>query len=267
MKPRSVSIQTRVILPRRGTAPVFVKALSSSDRDVLRLYRQRLDRERVCLELLRGLAVPRLVDVPASELAAILPRHPTVWLTQELVGGSNLHRLPRLRVGAWMFVVEQLCAFRRCGILHTDVHCANVVATATGDAVHIVDFGIAAPVPNRAARIAEVGYTPGAAPPEIVAGESPTERTLVYQLGALLLHVVSGRRHGRTLSRAVADRLAPDLCALALRCVAKCPAARPASYDAVYAEARSAMRGESHRRWSALRAPYARRLEELGLCG
>lgn len=262
----------------RGT-PIFLK-YSASDRRWW-VQRQRLiqRREVACLRILRGLAVPELARVPRP----LLPGHvrdSTVLLATEAIGnGAPVKRLQltiEQRVGTWLFVLEQLVAFRRHGVAYSDAKVENLVATGDPLTIHIVDFGAAIAWSRRGRRLPYIGHSFGNIPPELLLARDRalTERSLVFQATILLPQLLSKHDHSSfvgpkdlamtnaLLRRVDAGDLIPVLRAGLHRRVER----RPRDYEHLYNAVLD--RPLPHRIIEAflhLRAPFARRLAGMGL--
>lgn len=146
-------------------------------------------------------------------------------------------------------------------VVHRDIKPANLLVDAAGQA-HLLDFGIAGVLADEAAttQATELAMTPEFAPPELVADNHASVRSDVYALGALLYFLLCerpplslrGLSLAALLSRvrhdAPADALAglaeglstdadaawlPDLAAIAAKAMAKTPAGRYGTVDAL----------------------------------
>ena len=133
----------------------------------------------------------------------------------------------------------------RAGILHRDIKPANVLTDAY-DAPGLTDFGIAGRSGGAGGSTAEAMSVPWS-PPEVLEWLDSDERADVYSLGATLYHLLAGRspfelKSGPNGRSALIDRIkrepVPDLARddvpdsmlrLLKQCMAKAPAARPAS--------------------------------------
>jgi hypothetical protein len=256
----------------------FVARLSDGRRVFVKAGGRR-SRERYCLGRLKGLAVPKRVPLARSELDGFLGG--MAASAQTCVRGRELDRAgltPEELIGVWAFAAEQLAAFRRCGILYTDVKCANILAAKRPLAALIVDFDLAVPLSERGVyRTDRVGYTQGFEAPEQPESESVTERSLVYQLAMLLPHCLLGTdntslghplRGLPALRRILAEMGAEGLARAVEDGLSWRTADRPRDYDAFWRLVRGGdakvLPRAAEAAWTRLRRPYERRLSALG---
>ena len=221
--------------------------LSDSDRAI-----ERLRRETVLARKITHPNVCRMFDVGEHE--------GRVFLTMELLAGDTLAsripiplaELPRL-AGQ---LVAALAAAHAAGIVHRDLKPGNVILV--GDRAVVTDFGLA----RSAGTDAEVSLTgdtallgtPAYMAPEQVEGRDATPASDLYALGVVLYEAATGARpfdeetamatatarlhKDPTRPRAHRRELDPRWEAIILRCLARDPAARPASAAQVLAPPR-----------------------------
>ncbi|MEU8297784.1 serine/threonine-protein kinase [Micromonospora sp. NPDC048909] len=172
----------------------------------------------------------------------------TSFVVMELLTGEELER--RLTEGplAWCEAVEigaqvadALACAHRLGIVHRDITPANVMMTPVG--AKVLDFGIATRIgaPDEDEDGGTFG-TPAYVAPERLDGAPAQPATDVYSLGVLLHEALTGRvpypaETWEQLSTALASERGPSLAGvrglpaevsgIALRCLARDPAARP----------------------------------------
>jgi hypothetical protein len=165
----------------------------------------------------------------------------TSFLTMELLRGTTLARAllaaetfardEALRLSAE--IAAGLAAAHRVGVIHKDLKSENVILTRSSDGMRhafVTDFGLAATrsvVEHDARSGAGFSGTPGYVAPERLAGAPATEASDVFALGVVLEDLATGtlpsRRPAAGSTPAARDRLA----ALASRCRAVSPSARP----------------------------------------
>jgi serine/threonine protein kinase len=242
--------------------------------------------ERTALELLQGLAVPRVMDLPGSGLARSglrkmvgLAPPPGAFIV-ETYEGQEFHdhreRMPVThRLGAWLFCMEQLVAFRRRHLIYSDIKCHNIVVRSRRPwRIIIIDFDGIIPVGRRRGWN-NFASTRGYEPPEINSGKPPTEASCVYQLAMLLVHFLTNsdnrrlehRRYGIPRVRALLARIGgTELCDVIVRSLHSDARKRPRNVEALLRRVRILpLPEESLSVWRELRAPYQRALAELGL--
>jgi WD40 repeat protein/serine/threonine protein kinase len=122
------------------------------------------------------------------------------FLVMRWMGGGSLVRLmfgPPLgaRQISRLFaqIVSGLGFAHAHGVIHRDIKPANILLDQAGNA-YLSDFGIAGDAMQTRGGAASLGYTPGYAPPEQVAGHPATAQADVYAMGVLLYELVSGSR-------------------------------------------------------------------------
>lgn len=186
------------------------------------------------------------------------------YYAMEYLSGINLDRLGRQfgpqPEGRVIHILRQVCGSlaeaHRVGLIHRDIKPANILLTRRGgacDTVKVLDFGLV-----KAAHAGPVGLVQGAvvgtphfmSPEAIASPEAVDARSDLYSLGAVGYWLLTGRTLFETdnvqqlLERQVKDmppwpsqrlgrQIAADLEALIMCCLAKPPAQRPASADAL----------------------------------
>ena len=217
---------------------------------------ERLERFRREAKALAALDHPGIVTVHSVEEADGLH-----FLTMQLVEGQPLDRLipeggmPQDRLLAIAASLsEALAAAHEKGIVHRDLKPANVMVTKAGR-VKVLDFGLAQVTAGeeetpRGSELSTAmrtrdGIVMGTVPymsPEQVQGRAVDRRTDIFSLGVILYEMATGRRPFRADSAAglmsailrdepepavrLRSGLAPALCRVIERCLAKEPAAR-----------------------------------------
>jgi serine/threonine protein kinase len=218
-----------------GGRPVAVKVLRPELSDDPQ-FRARFRQEIAAARRVHGLFTAQLLDGD--------PDGSPPWLATAYVAGPSLAQavtdhgpLPAQAVLLLMAgVAEALAAIHAAGLVHRDLKPSNVLLAADGP--RVIDFGIAraagATVLTRAGML--VGSPQYMAPEQIRGGEV-TAAADVFALGALAAFAVTGRAPFGDGGDAALYRVLheePDLGggpdqvrALAGRCLAKDPAARP----------------------------------------
>ncbi len=258
------------LVGRGGMGAVYLARDTELDEDVaLKVLSDDLatspvliDRFRREVKLARRVThenVARMFDIGEHEGAR--------FLTMEFVDGESLAELlgrtGRLPVAKVLDLARAICAglgaAHRAGVVHRDLKPDNVMLGRNGR-VLITDFGIARdPVTSQVgATVGMVVGTPAYMAPEQVEARADIDaRADIYALGVMLFELFTGELPWRGSSpmavaaarlyaeppdpRAVVPELPPGLAAVVIRCMARDPAARPASADAV----RDALSGSS----------------------
>ncbi|MEL7059096.1 MAG: protein kinase [Acidobacteriota bacterium] len=183
------------------------------------------------------------------------------FISMEFVRGVTLKRMlkasDRLPLSAGLHMARQLCrglaAAHEQKVLHRDIKPENMILDPTGN-VKLMDFGIAKPIERSAAGRATQGAsivgTPYYLAPEQLEGLEPDERADIYACGVVLYEIFTGRLPlpaDGTLMQIVQRKMnedpvppsdqwpeiPPPLEALIMRCLARQPADRYASVDAL----------------------------------
>jgi serine/threonine-protein kinase len=158
----------------------------------------RFIRERRVLAQLEHPHIARLLDAGVTEDG-------TPWFAMEYVPGRPIDEfcdLQRLTIDQRLTLFEQVCSAVAYAhqhlVVHRDLKPSNILVAANGEA-RLVDFGIAK-LMSESAHPAEVvtathslPLTPQYASPEQIQGEPITTASDVYQLGALLFELLTGR--------------------------------------------------------------------------
>lgn len=123
------------------------------------------------------------------------------YIVMEFIEGSSLKSLvdPGLpvapaRTGELMLqVLAGLDYSHRKGIVHRDIKPANVMLTPEGK-VKLADFGIAKIASSSMTSVGVILGTPAYMPPEQFLGEPADARSDIYAAGAMLFHLLTGKR-------------------------------------------------------------------------
>ena len=153
-------------------------------------------------------------------------------------------------VDAILQVIPGLEAAAAIGILHRDIKPSNCFVHRD-DRVLVGDFGLSVATNRDEKSAGTILGTPGFASPEQLRGENLDVRSDIYSVGATLFYLLAGRapfddRDTTSLLKKVASEPPPlvtslradlprSLAAVIARCLAKAPADRYASYEALRA--------------------------------
>ena len=250
------------LLGRGGMGEVYeAEHLEQGRRVALKVLGQHMqdpkDRARFLREgqLAASISHPHTVYIFGSEVIAGAP----VIAMELLPGGTLRDRVsregplaPGAAVDATLQVVAGLDAANAAGILHRDVKPANCFVDRDGT-VKVGDFGLS--ISTLARDVSDLTVkgtfqgTPEYASPEQLRGRPLDVRSDIYAVGGLLYYLLTGRPpfDERSLVDLVARvtseqprsprvwrrRVPRGLAAIVLRCLAKDPASRPASYAAL----------------------------------
>lgn len=154
--------------------------------------RDRLRREVIALQRVRGVAVARVLDAEADSDEA--------FIVTELVDGVSLDASVR---GEGVFAGEELAQFaadlagaldavHSAGVIHRDLKPSNVMVTGSGPV--LIDFGIAQIGDD--ARLTQAGTvigTPGYLAPELLRGDVATPESDWWSWAAVLVFAATGR--------------------------------------------------------------------------
>jgi hypothetical protein len=217
--------------------PVAVKVLRPELGDDPQ-FQARFRQEIAAARRVHGLFTAELLDAD--------PDGSPPWLATAYVPGPSLAQMvtdhgplpARTALLLIAGVAEALAVIHSAGLVHRDLKPSNVLLA--GDGPRVIDFGIARAVDATAVtRAGMVVGSPAYMAPEQISGGDVTAATDVFALGALAAFAVTGRAPFGDGGNEVLYRVVhadPDLggCpgevrALAQRCLAKDPAARPTS--------------------------------------
>src|SRR5262245_2025475 len=246
------------LLGRGGMGEVHeAEHVDSGRRIALKVLRSQLqdadERARFLREgqLAASISHPHTVYIFGSEEIAGAP----VISMELLPGGTLKDRVaadgplpPAVAVSAVLDIIGGLDAAQAAGILHRDIKPSNCFVDSDGS-VKVGDFGLSISTLARDVREQlSTGFegTPQFAAPEQLRGEPLDLRADIYAVGATLYYLLTGQppleaRDLRELvdrvihetpksPRALRPEIPSGLAAVILRCLAKSPAQRPASY-------------------------------------
>src|SRR6187399_205007 len=248
------------MLGRGGMGEVYESEHTASGRRIaLKVLREQLrsadQRARFLREgqLAASISHPHTVYIFGSEEISGTP-----VISMELLPGGTLKDLvvergplpPAEAVTAILDIIGGLDAAQAAGILHRDIKPSNCFLDNEGS-VKVGDFGLsistlARDVRHQLTNSAFEG-TPQFAPPEQLRGEPLDARADIYAVGATLYYLLTGQTpfDARDLTelvqrvttepakspRLIRPQISTGLAAVVLRCLAKTPADRPASYS------------------------------------
>lgn len=275
---RTTIFEHKGVWKRANGERVFVKMFSSTDEGAMAKARGGFGRERTCLEVLQGLAVPTLVTLQPNELPKMPGAEGAISLAQSLAGENDIHHMglePYELVAAWVFVVEQLAAFRLHQIIYTDFKCGNIMGARDPFRITVIDFDHSFPMDKPRKKLLCHGYTPGFVSPESARGDVGTERSLVYECALLLVHFLTEGDGGslghrtRGLASAVKHLRkmgASHLGEVLTQCLAEDPGERPRHYHhLIECILQEKLPSKIEAFWQRQRKPYEARLDEVGL--
>jgi hypothetical protein len=151
------------------------------------LLLQRSERELKQLQRLDAPGVARVLDHGKRDGA--------LWIAVERVEGRSLERevaasgpMTVERAARVVHAVgAALAEAARLGVIHRDLSPKNVLLGGDGDAVKVINFGVAVPLGGR------VQGVPEYIAPEQAEGKPVDQRSNIYSLGAMFYFLVAGR--------------------------------------------------------------------------
>ena len=235
--------------------------LDSGRRVALKVLRSRLETAEERARFLRegqlaaSVSHPHTVYIFGSDEIAGMP----VISMELLPGGTLKDRVvthgplpPEEATAAVLDIIGGLDAAQAAGILHRDIKPSNCFVDHDGS-VKVGDFGLSVSTLARDVHqdLATSGFegTPQFAPPEQLRGEPLDVRADIYAVGATLYYLLTGQppidapdlrelfarvsTEAPKSPRTIRPEIPHGLAAVVLRCLAKAPADRPASYAAL----------------------------------
>jgi len=254
--------QHRLLARPAAVKLIRPEALGSSDPERRRITLQRFEREAQATASMRCPHTVELYDFGVSDDG-------TFYYVMELLDGLDLDVMVRtygpLPAARVVFLLRQAChslgEAHASGLIHRDIKPANVYVCRLGretDWIKVLDFGmvkrreeIGATDPRLTADHV-VGGTPAYMSPEQALGDEVDGRTDLYSLGCVAYWMLTGRQvfEGRTPMETMMQHvnatpvppsgrtelpIPPALDALVMACLAKAPADRPPTADAIAA--------------------------------
>jgi serine/threonine-protein kinase len=231
------------------------QALGAGDLPSARELRDRFEREAQATSLLTSPHTVELYDFGVSHDGVF-------YYVMELLDGVDLETLVRdhgpvpPERAVWLLrqACDSLDDAHRAGLVHRDIKPANIVASRRGrhcDYVKVLDFGLVKGILTGTPEVqltgdARIKGTPAYLPPEAAKGAAIDARSDLYALGCVAYWLVTGALlfdATTPLGMAVAHitgtpkpasmrslaPIPPEFDRLILQCLAKDPAARPAS--------------------------------------
>ncbi|MBB0232549.1 serine/threonine-protein kinase, partial [Streptomyces calidiresistens] len=227
--------------PRGRTVAVkTIRSILAGEPDFRRRFAQEITAAR------------RVGDTWTAPVLDADPEADVPWVATGYIAGPSLHDVVTGRHGPLPErsvlilahgLTRALGAIHGAGLIHRDLKPSNILLTIDGP--RVIDFGIARVLESTAPGVTRTGSTvgsPGFMSPEQVRGETLTPASDVFCLGSVLAYAATGRTpFGSTdsglhvlLFRVAEeepdlDELPDGLRALVADCLAKDPAARPAT--------------------------------------
>jgi hypothetical protein len=272
----------KVIMERKA---MFVSKISRKDsKVVLKVHfgndpvkKNMLYREKVALEVLKGLAVPKRVFVSHDEVRKLVKEKQFSHIAMEWVSGKGCFGRKfssSLSVALWAFTIEQLCAFRRRNILYTDLKHNHLRVSDDVNSAYLIDFdGCVLVEPSGIYPTYALSNTPELSPPEFNFVNTLTERYVVYQIGMLLGSFLLQYFHNNHINTTNFKRIKKKLKKshmgevfdLFASCIAKSPSQRPKNLEALFGRLEKIHLSEkSYLYWNKLREPFEKDLNQLG---
>ncbi|MBG0738503.1 Stk1 family PASTA domain-containing Ser/Thr kinase [Paeniglutamicibacter antarcticus] len=203
------------LLGRGGMADVYIGKDTRLGRTVaVKLLRADLARDpqlqarfRREAQAVAGLNHPSIVavydtgDNSSTDPLGDGPRMP--FIVMEFVSGRTLRDLVRSKeltidhaIDYTLGVLSALEYSHRAGIVHRDIKPANVMVTDDGNAIKVMDFGIARAIADSSATMTQTQAVIGTAQylsPEQARGETVDERSDLYSAACLFYEMLTGR--------------------------------------------------------------------------
>ena len=164
-------------------------------------------------------------------------------LLMELVEGKSLDQLKGLKVGHWALIFRQVAAalahMHRRGVRHGDMKPSKAMLSTSGQ-VKVLGYGLS--IVREKDKAAELGTRMYMAP-EQQKEKVIDEKTDIYNLGATMYHVLTGRpaRRGEgegkaSTPMALNPQISTEFNTLIVKCLQSSPAKRPESMYQVQQE-------------------------------
>jgi len=199
--------------------PVAIKLLDNRS-DKPELFVERFLREARTVTQIRHPDIVKVMDFGVTDAG-------DAYMVMELLDGltleDELRRLgalePERSVRLMIRALDALQAAHALGIVHRDLKPANLFLSGSGtltEALRLLDFGIAKVVETDEERLTGTGQllgTPSFLPPEYIIDQTVTPALDVYQMGLILVQMLTGRSvvGGRTLYQSMLAHCSGDL--------------------------------------------------------
>lgn len=274
---KTVNFIGQFIVKSNDGKKIFVKSHYSEKPD-RRVYQARS--ESWCLRKFKDLSIPKIIplnQVPVNHL----PIHKKAkTLAMEYVAGKDLAQVnfsKAEKIGAWIFLLENLVAMRNFGILYTDIKHLNVIASRRPFKVTLVDFERVVPLLRINSYPRDhFGFSPWFQSPEHKTSQSVTESALVYQFCMMLGFVLTGLSNA-TLNSQKLSRLKKVLrkyidsnaIKIILSGLNDSSKRRPQSMLDLHKKLRTSLKGSTNAEvlstWDKLRQPYRKAFFKYGI--
>jgi serine/threonine protein kinase len=258
--------------------PALLKIIKGAGSKKGRAPTTSIAREKTALRLLQDLAVPKLVHIDPKQLGNSIPISSYVaveWLSWNNARERDFNFVQAC--GVWLFVLEQLCAFRRQGVLYTDMKPDHVLLNANLSKCVIIDFdGATASNDQGIYNASLIVVTLPWLAPETPFKKILTESAAVYSMVLLLASFLKKGTNNYELDDKPWQKAKQQLKAkgqgklvkLLNQGLSHSPKERPATYEKLLQGAQKSIASPAaFLVWEKLRKPYRAQLHELGLEG
>jgi len=239
--------------------------------------KKRMEREKVALYVLKGLAVPKLVRIPRKVVAKLVKSKNFSYTAMENVPWAGCFARifsATQSLGLWAFTLEQLCAFRRRQVLYTDMKHDHIRLSKNLDSALIIDYNDCVMVEQSGLYPHTImGVTPELAAPEFYFSTILSERVIVYEMGMLLGAFLNKYFHNfhqeprafKKMEAKLSSVDAQDFYFLLRKCISQNPLERPKDLEVLFSQFQQLeLPSAAIHLWKKLRAPYLKPLAELG---
>ena len=166
--------------------------------------RNLIQRERIALTFLAGLAAPRISRYSRAKIIKEFKQRFVNYIAMSFIPGSGSDRRnfkPADALGLWLFTLEQLAAFRKRDILYTDIKPEHILTTSDLEQACLVDFDSCFMAePKRIYPRSELFISPLSSPPETFFVDNLTESFAPYQLAMVLGALILGSFYNKNIN-------------------------------------------------------------------